>query len=73
VVRRTELWNGNHERWSQLLSWDPERSIVRWAWTRHAHDRERYATIDARWSHVAVVRLSNPRETRAWLTQVPRR
>lgn len=40
---RQSLWNGNRERWSNLLSLKPERSILAWAWTRHAVYRQRYA------------------------------
>lgn len=38
------LWNGNRERWSNLFSLKPERSVIAWAWTRHATYRQRYAT-----------------------------
>ena len=36
MARRTELWNGNRESWSNLFRADPEESILRWAWTQHA-------------------------------------
>jgi len=32
---REELWNGNRERWQDVLSLDPKRSILMWAWTQH--------------------------------------
>lgn len=38
---REELWNGNRERWTNFLRWDPEQSIIRWAWTRHHVYRDR--------------------------------
>lgn len=41
ALLREQLWNGNRERWTNLLRWDPERSIIRWAWTRHPMYRER--------------------------------
>lgn len=41
AIRNEELWNGNRERWTSLLRWDPEQSIVRWAWTRHHFYRDR--------------------------------
>lgn len=41
VVTRQELWNGNRERFTNLFSWDPHKSIIRWSWTRHAQYRER--------------------------------
>jgi adenylate kinase family enzyme len=59
AVRREELWNGNHERLREALAWDPDKSVIRWAWTRHAEHRQRYedATTDPRWAHLTFVRL----------------
>lgn len=34
VARREELWNGNRESWTSLLSWNPETSVIRWAYTQ---------------------------------------
>jgi adenylate kinase family enzyme len=42
IVRGTELWNGNREQWSALLSWDPNESVIRWAWTEHGNYFARY-------------------------------
>lgn len=39
-VTNEELWNGNREEWRNLLSWDPERNIVRWTWVHHARRHE---------------------------------
>jgi len=36
AARREELWNGNKERWRNLVSRDPEVSIIAWSWTTHA-------------------------------------
>ena len=41
VVTRQELWNGNKEPWSNLYSFDPKKSIIAWAATRHR------STVDA--------------------------
>lgn len=41
---REELWNGNRERWSNIIRWDPAHSIIRWTWTRHHVYRERLRT-----------------------------
>lgn len=68
TVRRTltrqELWNGNRERATNLTSWDPHRSILRWAWTRFRPYRERYeaALGDPTWDHLRFVRLRTPDE-----------
>lgn len=59
VLTREELWNGNRERWRNVVHPDPEESVIRWAWTRHTTYAERYAarTSDQRWDHLEVVRL----------------
>lgn len=64
VVHRTELWAGNRERLGDALSFDPERSILVWAWTRFPVYRRRYAEAmaDRRWSHLRFVRLRTPGE-----------
>lgn len=41
VIRREELWNGNRESWKSLLSWNPEYSVMRWAYTQWATYQER--------------------------------
>lgn len=59
VVRRTELWAGNRERWRSLVSLDPRRSIVMWAWTQHGKYQARYggAMTDPAWRHLEFVRV----------------
>ena len=78
VVRRTlgrlllrrVLWNGNRERWRNVVSRDPEVNIVLWSWTRHDEHRARYEQEllrePARW-----VRLRHPDETERWLRALP--
>lgn len=41
VLRREELWNGNRESWTSLMSWSPESSVIRWAYTQWPRYRER--------------------------------
>ena len=64
VVTRQELWNGNREHWRSVLHPDPERSILRWAWTTHGEYVTRYTArlADPRWSHLSVVRLRSRTE-----------
>jgi adenylate kinase family enzyme len=59
MARRTKLWNGNTERWRNLLSADPAESILRWAWTQHDIYRARYqaAQDDPANRHLTFVRL----------------
>ncbi len=47
AVTGRELWNGNRESWRDVLSRDPERSIIVWAWTTHGERRRRYAAEQA--------------------------
>jgi adenylate kinase family enzyme len=70
VVTRKELWAGNRERLGNLLACDPERSIIRWAWTNQAKYAERYsaATRDAAWSHLRFVRLRSRADVEGFLT-----
>jgi adenylate kinase family enzyme len=64
ALRREVLWNGNREPWSSLLSLDPERSVIAWAWVQHNRCRDRYeaARRDPAWSHLRFVRLRSRRE-----------
>lgn len=72
VVRREELWNGNRERPTNLLRWDPEESIIRWAWTSYGRVRERYRelllTQDTTFD---VVHLRSGPAIDRWLAGVP--
>lgn len=69
MITGEELWNGNRERWQNLLTLDPESNLLVWSWTRHALQRERFeaAVVDPRWGHIEFVRLRRPREVRAFL------
>ncbi len=69
VVTREELWNGNKEPYSNLWSWNPQRSIIAWAATHHGKYRRRYleAEKDPRWSGLRFVRLRSRSEADAFL------
>ena len=56
------LWNGNRERLRETLSWQPERSIIRWSWTQHGVYRETYAAAmqDPAFAHLTFHRLRGP-------------
>jgi adenylate kinase family enzyme len=66
VARRTELWNGNRERWGNLFSTDPELSVVAWAWTTHAARRSWTAEFLARppRDDLSLVHLMTPADER---------
>ena len=65
----TELWNGNRERWQDMLCRESERSIILWSWTNHAkyHDRYHAATSDEVWGHLTFVRLRSRAEIERFL------
>jgi len=69
VVTRQELWNGNRERWRNLLSFDPTRSVIAWAWTQHGKYHQRYgkAAADPAWAHLRFVPLRSPQEVEDFL------
>lgn len=69
AITRKPLWNGNRERLREALSWQPQRSIVRWSWTQHSVYRERYtaAMRDPAFGHLAFHRLRSPTEVRTFL------
>ena len=71
VVTRQVLWNGNRERWTNLLSLDPYRSVIAWAWMRHGLVRRRYeaAARDPEWWHLRFVRIRSRSELDEWLAR----
>jgi hypothetical protein len=39
AARREELWNGNREQLTNLLSPDPDRNLLLWSWRTHGRCR----------------------------------
>lgn len=65
ALLRTELWNGNRERFCAMFQADHP---IRWAWNTHARRRREYeAALDPRW-----VRLRSRKEARRWLDSLTR-
>ncbi len=69
ALQREELWNGNRERWRNLIKRDPEDNIIVWAWTHHSVHTERYTTFAEGnfWAHADVHRLQRPRDVKRFL------
>jgi adenylate kinase family enzyme len=69
MVTRQELWNGNRESVRNLVSLDPEKSIIVWAWTTHAANRAAYlaASQDPGNAHLTFIRLTSPRAVKRFL------
>jgi hypothetical protein len=63
AVTRQELWNGNREPLSNFLTWEPEKSVISWAWHSHAKYRTRYGTAaaDPANAHLTFIRLTSRR------------
>ncbi|MGH3172233.1 MAG: AAA family ATPase [Trebonia sp.] len=72
AVSREELWNGNREPLQNFYSLDPEKSVISWAWHKHAHYHAQYsaAAADPTNSHITFVRLKNRSDTRRLLESV---
>ena len=68
-ISRQELWNGNRESLRNLLSRDPDRNILLWAWTSHAKYRVRYTAAAADPAHrsLTFVRIGCADDTRRLL------
>ncbi len=72
VLLRRELWNGNRESFRNVLSLDPERSIVAWAWRMYGKYDDEYgamlnnAPVGQRW-----VVLGSRRQVQSFLKQWP--
>jgi adenylate kinase family enzyme len=73
TATREELWNGNREPLSNLYRLDPNRSIIRWAWTQHDKYQKRYsaAETDPALAHLTYVRLRSHAEAAAWVEHLP--
>jgi adenylate kinase family enzyme len=72
TLRREALWNGNRESLSNLLSWNPDRNVIRWAWMRHDLYSDRYgqAACDPANAHLDFVRLRCSTEVDAFLASL---
>jgi adenylate kinase family enzyme len=72
AAARTELWNGNRERWRNFFSLDKEDSVIAWAWQTHAATRAKLeaAMADPANSRLKFVRLTSPGAVRRFLSGV---
>ncbi len=72
IIGRQKLWNGNREPLRNLWSWDPNTSIIRWAWTQHAKYQERYGSAmeSPELAHLDFVRLTSHTAADQWLDSI---
>jgi adenylate kinase family enzyme len=63
ALTRQELWNGNREPVANFFRWDPEQSVISWAWHKHREYRDRYdaAAKDPANAHLTFIRLASRR------------
>lgn len=71
VALRRELWNGNRERWRNFLTWNPEQSVISWAWHKHAPDHAKYAAAAASpaSAHLRFIRLTSRHDVARFLAE----
>jgi len=73
VVTREQLWNGHRETWSDLLSLDPGRNSVVWAWTQHGRTGALYERFfdGSFWEHADVHRLRTSADVDTFMAALP--
>jgi len=69
ALTQEELWNGNREPAANFLRWDPEESVISWAWHKHGEYRDRYAAAakDPASAHLTFIRLGSRRDITRFL------
>ena len=69
AAARTELWNGNRERWRNLFTWDEQESVISWAWHHYPVYRQRYAAAahDPAYAHLRFIRVATRADVRQLL------
>jgi hypothetical protein len=74
LVTRQVLWNGNRDRWRDLLSTDPRKSAVAAAWRRYPEQRVRYeaAVNDPQWHALSIIHLRSPHDIAVYLRDLDR-
>ena len=74
LIGRTELWNGNRERFRDVCSLDPERSVLAWMWKTHGSFPARFEKIgnDPAFQHLERHRISSAVERREFLQTISR-
>lgn len=72
AITRTHVWGGNRERLRDLLSRDPQRNVVLWAWQHHDAYQELYETYSDGdfWAGANVHRLRTTDQVDRFLASV---
>jgi adenylate kinase family enzyme len=63
VGGRIELWNGNRERWRDVFTVNPDKSVIAWAWQKQRTYHDRYTTLmnDPANAHLVFIRIGQIR------------
>ncbi|HEY5890389.1 MAG TPA: adenylate kinase [Acidimicrobiia bacterium] len=71
-LTRQEMWNGNREPITGPFRLNPEKSVIRWAWTRYDHVREKYEELLAGTEavHLRTYRLRTRGEVEVFLASI---
>ncbi|MGA9275324.1 adenylate kinase [Ilumatobacter sp.] len=69
ALTHEEVWGGNRESLRNLVSRDPARNVLLWAWTNHPLYRETYEGYASGtfWSHAMVHRLRTQHDVDAFV------
>lgn len=69
IWNRTELWNGNREKFWFLFSPNKEKNLLLWAWTTHKRRHLQILELmrDKSLGAPNRLRFSNAKETETWL------
>lgn len=72
AISRTQVRGGNRERLRDLLSRDPQRNVILWAWQHHATYQELYETYSDGdfWADAHVHRLRTADEVDRFLASI---
>jgi len=71
AITRKQLWNGNKERLRDILSMDPYRSVIVWAWTHHRSYKETYRELmrNKAYAHLDFNRFPSHKAAAKWLVR----
>jgi adenylate kinase family enzyme len=73
VGGRIELWNGNRERWRDVFTVNPDKSVIAWAWQKHRTYHDRYTTLmnDPANARLVFIRVGRSADARRLLGDDP--
>jgi adenylate kinase family enzyme len=72
ITNRTQLWNGNRERFWFLFSPNKEKNLLLWAWTTHKRRHQQILEImqDSQYAELNRFRFTSAEDTEKWLANL---